>query len=43
MDTTSTTKGYKMDLNKIEQIGFAVVYTLALVVVALDCFVWRAV
>ena len=32
-----------MNLNKIEQIGFAVVYTLALVVLVMDCFVWRAV
>ena len=43
MDTTSTTKGYKMNLNKLEQVGFTLVYLAAAVVLALDCFVWRAV
>jgi hypothetical protein len=43
MDTTSTTKGYKMNLERIERIGFTLVYLAAAVVLALDCFVWRAV
>lgn len=32
-----------MNLNKIVEIAFIAVYTLALVVLGLDCFVWRAV
>ena len=43
MDTTSTNHGYKMNLERIERIGFTLVYLIAVVVLALDCFVWRAV
>jgi hypothetical protein len=43
MDTTSTTKGHNMNLERIERIGFTLVYLAAAVVLALDCFVWRAV
>lgn len=32
-----------MHLERIERIGFTLVYLAAAVVLALDCFVWRAV